>query len=158
MLANSLLYYCYLPVVLGSLVCISQKPMISINTAQYVLIQAFMNIKYQPLVNTVVAALLLNKLPSVIKKAIEHYPEIQPMSYRYKWMIKLANHYTAVQYVTQHYNELCFESFLEDQKYICLKPIQEKISEIEPELRYDNETRQEFNRSLYIIIKECLSQ
>lgn len=32
-LANCLLYYCYLPVVLGSLVCLKQKPSIALNTA-----------------------------------------------------------------------------------------------------------------------------
>eukprot|EP00347_Sterkiella_histriomuscorum_P015039 403358539 len=160
MLANCLLHYCYLPVVLGSLVSVSQKPLISINTAQYTLIQTFMNLKYQPLINTIVASLLLHKLPVIIKNQIECTSDLQKQatSYRFKWMMKLPNYYTTVKFVQQNYNESCFEQFLEDTKYHCLKTIQEKITQIDPEIRYDQDNRSEFNKLLYITIKECLEE
>lgn len=49
-----------------------------------------------------------------MKKSIETYPEIQPMSYRYKWMIRLPIHYTQVKYIQENYNDYCLETFLED--------------------------------------------
>ena len=44
--------------------------------------------------NTIVGALLLEKIPRSIKKAIEKYPESDPASYKYRWMLKLPVHYT----------------------------------------------------------------
>lgn len=45
MLTNALLFYCYFPVVLGSLAS-ETKPIISISTAQFILIQTFSHLKY----------------------------------------------------------------------------------------------------------------
>ncbi|CDW77693.1 UNKNOWN [Stylonychia lemnae] len=157
MLANCLLHYCYLPVVVGSLVCIQQKPIISISTSQYVLIQALINIKYQPFTNVLVASLLLQEIPKVIKREVEIYPEVQPQNYKYKWMMKLPFQYTKKIYIQENFNDQCLELFLEDQKYPCLKSVQEKIQDISPEIRYENETRQEFNQEIYKIIQETLT-
>jgi hypothetical protein len=60
---NALLNYCYLPVVLGSLVCIESKPAISINTSLYILSHTFKNITYAPLVGVIAAGLMLPTLP-----------------------------------------------------------------------------------------------
>lgn len=94
--------------------------MISISTAHYVLIQAFLNIKHQPLINTIVASLFLDRVPPVIKRSIEIYPEIQPATYKFKWMIRQPLHHTLTQYVQLHFNSNCFESFIDDKKYLCL--------------------------------------
>jgi hypothetical protein len=91
LLTNALLHYCYLPVVLGSLAT-ENRPILSISTAQFILIQTFARFRYQPLVNTLVGALLLERIPRSIKKAIEHYPESDPVSYKFKWMLKLPVH------------------------------------------------------------------
>lgn len=92
-LSNALLFYCYLPVVLGSIAS-ENKPIISINTAQFILIQTFSHIKYQPFVNTLVASLLLSKVPYQVKNAITVYPEKDPGTYSFKWNIKLGIHYS----------------------------------------------------------------
>jgi hypothetical protein len=97
LLCNALLYYCYLPIVVGSLVCVTQKPMISISTSLFILIHTFKSIQYQPLINTIVASLLLDKLPAPIKHAIEVYPEKQPTNFRYKWMLRLPVHYNKLK-------------------------------------------------------------
>lgn len=67
-------------------------------------------------------------------------------------------HYNPLKYAIENYNEHCFETFLEDPKYESLKELREKVAEIAPEIRYENETRSELNNFLYIIIKEFLSQ
>ena len=76
------------------------------------------------------ASLLLENLPGPIKRAIEVYPEKQPDNYRYKWMLRLPVHYNKLKFLQEHYNENCVETFLEDHKYECLKPIQERMSQI----------------------------
>lgn len=75
LLCNALLYQCYLPIVVSSLVCVNQKPMISIGTSLFVLIHTFKDLQYAPLINSIVCSLLLEKIPIPIKTAIETYPE-----------------------------------------------------------------------------------
>lgn len=65
-------------------------------------------------------------------------------------------HYNQTKYVLENYNENCFETFLEDPKFSCLKSLQEKIAEIPPEVRYEGETRKELNKALYQIIKDII--
>lgn len=89
--SNALLHYVYLPVVLGSLVS-ENKPIISISTAHFILIQTFSHVKHQPIVNAIVGALLLERVPKCMVKAIEKYPEA-PMGYSYKWKIRMPVHY-----------------------------------------------------------------
>lgn len=95
LLANSLLHFCYLPVVLGSIAS-EQKPIISISTAEFLLIRTLHHIKYQPFVNVLVGALLLDKVPRNIMRGIEVYPECQLSTYSYKWKQRLAVHITPV--------------------------------------------------------------
>lgn len=43
LLCNALSHYCYMPMIVGSLIC-NKSPIISISTAQYMLILTFKNI------------------------------------------------------------------------------------------------------------------
>lgn len=87
MLTNSLLFYCYYPVILGSLAS-ETKPIISISTAQFILIRSFSVFKYQPLVNSVVGALLLDRVPRSVLTAIDKYPDRDPSTYKFKWRLR----------------------------------------------------------------------
>jgi hypothetical protein len=87
-LSNSLLYFCYLPAVLGSIAS-ETKPILSISTAEYVLVQTFGRLKYQPFINTIVGCILLDKIPRTLKRGIFNYQKKDPISYRSKWVNKL---------------------------------------------------------------------
>jgi hypothetical protein len=87
-LSNSLLYFCYLPAVLGSIPS-ETKPILSISTAEYVLVQTFARLKYQPFINTIVGCILLDKIPRTLKREIFNYHKKDPISYRSKWVNKL---------------------------------------------------------------------
>ena len=66
MLANSLLYYAYLPTIVSSLCATSHKPQLSLNTCLYVLIQTFRIIKEESFNNILFAALFMQNLPAKI--------------------------------------------------------------------------------------------
>lgn len=87
LLANALLFYCYFPVVLGSLAA-ETKPIISISTAQFVLIRTFHVCRFQPLVNSIVAALLLDRVPPAFLEAVDKYPDRDPATYSFKWRLR----------------------------------------------------------------------
>ncbi len=84
-MSNTLLYFCYLPAVLGSIGS-ENKPILSISTAEYVLVQTFGRLKYQPLINTIVGCILLDKIPKTLKRGIFNYPKKYPQSYKSKWV------------------------------------------------------------------------
>jgi len=87
LLTNALLFYCYFPVVLGSLAA-ETKPIISISTAQFVLMRSFAIFRYQPLVNSIVGALLLDRVPECFLTAIDKYPDRDPATYTFRWRLK----------------------------------------------------------------------
>jgi len=89
-MSNTLLYYCYLPLVVGSIACES-KPIIALSTAQFILIQTFSRIKYLPVINTLVGSLILNKVPRTIKQDTMTYPECDPSTYSYKWRYRISS-------------------------------------------------------------------
>ncbi len=94
LLTNSLLFYCYLPCVVGSIACES-KPVIAMSTAMYVLMQSFSRVKYQPFINTLVGSLILNKVPRTIKQATMNYPESDPSCYSFKWRYRIPSQESA---------------------------------------------------------------
>jgi hypothetical protein len=95
-MSNALLFYCYLPLVVGSIACES-KPIIALSTAQFILMQTFSRIKYLPIINTLVGSLILNKVPRIIKQATMTYPESDPSTYSFKWRYQLPSQITATQ-------------------------------------------------------------
>ncbi len=92
LLSNALLYYTYLPLVVGSIVSES-KPIISISTAEFILIQTLRQIKYSPFINTIVGALLLDRIPNTVKRAVQRDIGKELETFSSRWKIKLPIHY-----------------------------------------------------------------
>ncbi|TNV84769.1 hypothetical protein FGO68_gene16079 [Halteria grandinella] len=159
LLSNALLHYCYLPVVLGSLAS-EQKPLISISTAEFILIRTLHHIKYQPFVNTIVGALLLDKIPANIMRGIEVYPECQMEGYSYKWRHVMGVQYTPRQYIGQYFNSVSFESYVEqhasNKSYRGLNELFESISkEVDHDLKHTD--RKQFSVQLLLAVQKHLT-
>jgi hypothetical protein len=71
MLANALLHYAYLPVLIRSLCSMKLKPLLSLNTCLYVLTQTFRIIKEPSLLNVLFSALFSSSLSKRLYDQLE---------------------------------------------------------------------------------------
>lgn len=117
MLANALLHYAYLPVLIRSLCSMKLKPLLSLNTCLYVLTQTFRIIKEPSILNVLFSALFSSTLSKRLLDQLEpkddSYYEA-PSFYHPKYT---ADHLdpplSLPQYLCEYYNMYNFEVFLQ---------------------------------------------
>jgi hypothetical protein len=119
LLTNALLYYCYLPIVLPTLVgCDKAKNNIGIQTSLYVLTMTMRLVKSQQLHNAFALVLLNNKIPVAFERLLtmRGAPKDPVVSYRFKWSYRLPVHYSKTKFLQEYFSLNCGETFVREYK------------------------------------------
>jgi len=88
LLANTLLSYAILPVLVRSCCVIEEQPIIEMNLAFFLLSEIFKTINHDPLLNTIVAAIFHPKTDAGLYEYVRQYP-VHPDSFMKQWDFKL---------------------------------------------------------------------
>lgn len=111
-LANALLHYAYLPIIVQSLCVLNNKPQLSLNTCLYVLIQTFRIIKNKEFINTLFASLFFSHIPSKLFERMQSIPD-SPATYSKDYHYRHLSQYSLVQYIQEYYNLNNLDVFLQ---------------------------------------------
>lgn len=115
LLTNSLLHYCYLPLVIPALVGTNTRSQtqIGISTALLVTTLTFRCLKSSEIQNSIAAILLSNRIPLLFKKTLtqKNGPSDPVVTYKQKWMYRLQVHYNKVKFMMEYLSNDCFTAF-----------------------------------------------
>ncbi|MDR3547502.1 MAG: hypothetical protein P4M11_04385 [Candidatus Pacebacteria bacterium] len=84
-MANALLYYAVLPVIVSSLCSTKKAPLISINTALFLIYQTCSTITYKPFLESLVAMIFLPSVRAEWQRLVEESPDYIPL-YSRNWV------------------------------------------------------------------------
>lgn len=136
MLANALLHYAYMPILIRSLCSMKLKPLLSLNTCLYVLTQTFRIIKEPSILNVLFSALFSSTLSKRLVDQLEPKDESYyqaPSFYQQKYTHLNSDHpsLSLPQYLIEYYNLYNFEVFLHHSSTL-LADYQSILSTLQP--------------------------
>jgi hypothetical protein len=143
-LSNSLLYYAYLPSIIGSLGCISKNPDINSYSASiFFLNQTYDHLKEPLFINALSCGLFLSQIPSQYAKWVENVVR-PPSTYRRKYSNK-NKEYNFIRYVEENLSKINIEGFVMGE-YGFLNDLQDDYQKLK-ETKEEEEIDDTYDRS-----------
>jgi hypothetical protein len=143
-LSNSLLYYAYLPSIIGSLGCMSKNPDINSYSASiFFLNQTYDHLKEPLFINALSCGLFLSQIPSQYAKWVENVVR-PPSTYRRKYSNK-SKEYNFIRYVEENLSKINIEGFVMGE-YGFLNDLQDDYQKLK-ETKEEEEIDDTYDRS-----------
>lgn len=143
-LSNSLLYYAYLPSIIGSLGCTSKNPDINSYSASiFFLNQTYDHLKEPLFINALSCGLFLSQIPAQYAKWVENMVK-PPSTYQRKYLTK-SKEYTYAKYVEENLSKINVEGFVMGD-YDFLSGLQDEYQKLK-ETKEEEEIDDTYDRS-----------